>query len=197
MGYQRPLSNNNDIFWIEGLMLVCSSLPIIYTNAYIGQVPGDFLGSRLHSSLLLTQVPTFTCQYASNTPQRRHMSAWDLSQDFLKMCPSMPAVQWLGKHTKQTLTAGCDFGRGWEQNTSESKKTSSNGSWMKMGQTEATRSEVARSAPDSTCHRGHPSPLWHPRHVAAAELWPPPPLFAAWWPKQYCQLIRSYKFQRT
>lgn len=71
MTYQMPLSNNNDIFWIRRLTLMSLSLHTIYMDAYTGQVPGDFLG-RLRYSLLLTQVPTFTCQYINGTPQCRN-----------------------------------------------------------------------------------------------------------------------------
>lgn len=94
--YQRPLRNNNDFFWIGRLTFVRLS---VYINAYISQVPGDFLGG-LQNSFLLTQVPTFTCQYVNDTPQHRHTSIWYLRQDHMKMHPYMPAVKWLGRHTK-------------------------------------------------------------------------------------------------
>lgn len=79
-------------------------------NAYIIQVPGDFLGG-VQNSLLLTQVPTFTCQYVNDTPQHRYTSIWDLRQDLLKMRPYMPAVKWLGRHTKANANSGLWFGR--------------------------------------------------------------------------------------
>lgn len=71
----------------------------VYINAYISQVPGDFLGG-LQNSLLLTQVPTFTCQYVYDTPQYRHTAIWYFRQDLMKMHPYMPAVNVTGETHK-------------------------------------------------------------------------------------------------
>lgn len=146
-------------------------------NAYIIQVPGDFLGG-VQNSLLLTQVPTFTYQYVNDTSQYRYTSVWDLRQDLLKMRPYMPAVKWLGRHTKANANSGLSFGRwlGTKLLKKQVTKTSSDYWWKKMGQT--------HTAPDSAGCRGHPSPLQRPGHMGAAKLRPPPAPVAVWWPKQ-------------
>lgn len=48
---------------------MCTS---VYINAYISQVPGDFLNG-LQNSLLLTQMPTSTYQHVNDTQPHINM----------------------------------------------------------------------------------------------------------------------------
>lgn len=117
-----------------------------------------------HASISMTHHNTETHRYCT------------LDNSFWKCIPICQQLSDWGDTQKQTLTAGCDFGRwlGTKFLKKQVIKTSSNDWWKKMGQTHA--------APDSACCRGHPSPLRYPGHVGAGELRPPPASVAIWWP---------------
>lgn len=128
-----------------------------------------WLPCRLHNSLLLTQVPTFSCQYINGTSQRRNTWAWDIRQDLLKMYPFVLALMWLQKHTKGITDS--DFGR--RLRTTLLRKQVKQRWLMEEDRTEADHMvEMARLASDTACHRDHSSLLCSPGHTGAAV--PPP-----------------------
>lgn len=144
-------------------------------NPYIIQVPGDFL-SRLQNSLLLTQVPTCTCQYVNDTPQHRHTSVWDL----LKRHPSTTAVKCVGR-----LAGGNSNSRLWLWKMT-GKKTFQKSKWSRPAagtderrwdtQTQTQTQHAALHGPSITtaafCAHGSSQTLATPAAVAV------------WWPKQ-------------
>lgn len=150
----------------------------------ISQVPGDFL-SRLQTSLLLTQVPIYTCQYVNDTPLHRHTSVWDL----LKRHPSITAVKCVGRHAEGNSNSRLWFWRMTGNKTSQKASGQDQQQWlMREDGTDKLRHRlsVLHGPPITTaalCAHGSSQTLATPAAVAV------------WWPKQQHQSIRVIETQ--